>query len=65
MIGIEDADDCPPRGQRVPVKLLDSIRRRISELTVNVNVAAVSATAENGAEYILLTVQRSFCSVNK
>ena len=38
LIGIEDADDSPPIGQRLPVKILDTIRRRISELTVNVNV---------------------------
>jgi len=64
LIGIEDADDSPPIGQRLPVKILDTIRRRISELTVNVNVAAVSRTADNGAEYILLTVQRSLSAAS-
>ena len=36
LIGIEDADDLPPHGQRIPVDLPDIIRRTIAERTVNV-----------------------------
>ncbi len=58
-IGIEDADELPPAGQRIEEKLTDLLRRRISELTVNVSIVPVTETASNGAEFIVLTVQRS------
>ena len=53
LIGIEDGDSSPSAGQTVPPELLDRLRKRIGELTVNVqaypavqlasNVTAVSA----------------------
>ena len=38
LIGIEDDSDAPPAPQRVEPALLDRIRRRVGELTVNVQV---------------------------
>ena len=58
-IGIEDGEDLPPPSQRVDTALLDIMRKRIGELTVNVQVAAEIVTAGNGGEFIELTVARS------
>lgn len=58
-IGIEDGESVPPAGQRVPLELLDRLRKRLGELTVNVQVAPSLATAPNGGEYIDLMVARS------
>jgi len=59
LVGIEDADAEPPAGQRIPAGLLDHVRKRIGELTVNVDVAASVQTSEGGGEYVVLTVPRS------
>ncbi|MBX9849010.1 MAG: ATP-dependent DNA helicase [Rhodocyclaceae bacterium] len=58
-IGIEDGETLPPATQRISQALLDTLRKRIGELTVNVQVAPAVMTAENGGEYIALTVARS------
>ena len=36
LIGIEDGEALPPAGQVVPPDVLDRLRKRIGELTVNV-----------------------------
>jgi len=59
LIGIEDKAILPPAEQRIKPELLDTIRRRIAELTVNVIVLPSIAQAENSGEYIELFVQRS------
>ena len=38
LIGIEDGEALPPVGQQLPPDLMNRIRRRIAELTVNVQV---------------------------
>nr|WP_297353900.1 ATP-binding protein [uncultured Caldimonas sp.] len=58
-IGIEDGQDLPPAGQRVAPELLDIVRRRVGEKTVNVQIAPEIVQAENGSEYIALVVARS------
>lgn len=58
-IGIEDGATEPPADQRIPVALLDRVRKRIGELTVNVDVAAEVRTGASGGEYIALTVPRA------
>jgi ATP-dependent DNA helicase RecG len=58
-IGIEDGEDQPPPGQRIPVELIDQIRKRIGELTVNIQVAPERLVADNGGEYIALQIARS------
>lgn len=58
-IGIEDDADAPPATQRVDPALLDRIRRRVGELTVNVQVAPELKRHENGGEYIALTIPRA------
>ena len=59
LIGIEDNDDAPPAGQRVDPALLDRIRKRVGELTVNVQVVPELKRHENGGEYIALTIPRA------
>lgn len=59
LIGIEDKAKLPSAGQRIKPELLDTIRKRVAELTVNVVVLPSIVQAENGGEYIDLFVQRS------
>ena len=59
LIGIEDGADAPPSSQRVDPALLDRIRKRVGELTVNVQVVPELKRHENGGEYITLTIPRA------
>ncbi|MCL2824678.1 MAG: putative DNA binding domain-containing protein, partial [Polyangiaceae bacterium] len=58
-LGIEDDADAPPPMQRIDPTILDQIRKRIGELTVNVQVAAKLTAHDNGGEYIELAISRS------
>lgn len=58
-IGIEDGQRLPPAGQRINPALLDRLRKRIGELTVNVEAVPEVCHDESGAEYIALRVARS------
>ena len=58
-IGIEDGESRPPARQRVPASLLDLLRKRISELTVNVQAAPQIVGDDNGGEFVVLSVSRS------
>lgn len=59
LIGIEDDDDAPPPTQRVAPTLVDRIRKRVAELTVNVQVLPEMRRHDNGGDYIVVTVPRS------
>ncbi len=59
LIGIEDKAVLPPAEQRIKPELLDTLRKRIAELTINVVVLPSIIQADNGGEYIDLLVQRS------
>ncbi len=59
LIGIEDKDSLPPASQRIIPELLDTIRKRIAELTVNVFALPSIGQAENGGEFVSLVIQRS------
>jgi len=59
LIGIEDEAKAPPTGQTIPAGLLDRIRKRVGELTVNVQVVALLGTAVNGGQYVELRISRS------
>ena len=58
-IGIEDGESLPPPDQRVAPDLLTRLRKRIGELTVNVEVAPEIKVARNGGEYISVQIARS------
>lgn len=59
LFGIEDDESLPPAGQKVELALLERLRKRIGELTVNVQVLPHLITAENDGQYIELTITRS------
>jgi ATP-dependent DNA helicase RecG len=59
LLGIEDDRDHPPADQRVDPALLPHLRKRVTELSVNVQVIPELRTAPNGGEYIALTVPRA------
>lgn len=57
LIGIEDDSDHPPAAQCIEPALLDRIRKRVGELTVNVQVVPELQRDDNGGEYILLRIE--------
>jgi ATP-dependent DNA helicase RecG len=59
LLGMEDGDEQPPVGQRIPADLPDTLRRKLAERTVNVTVLPDVVTATNGGEFIALRVPRS------
>ncbi len=60
LIGIEDRKFNPPSNQILPEGLPEKLRRRITELTVNVSVAIkIHVSKETGGEYVEVNVSRS------
>jgi ATP-dependent DNA helicase RecG len=59
LIGIEDGERLPPPGQRLDRGLIDRVRKRIGELTVNVQVLPEIEHCENGGEVLVLTIPRA------
>ena len=59
LIGMEDGEALPPAGQMVPPDVLDRLRKRIGELTVNVQALPSLQRAGNGGEFIELVIERS------
>lgn len=59
LIGIEDDAEAPPAAQRVPAGLLERIRKRIAEMTVNVTALPELRTHPDGGEYVVLTIPRA------
>lgn len=59
LVGIEDGETEPPAEQKVPADLLDQLRKRVAELTVNVQALPSLQKAANGAEFIEVLIERS------
>lgn len=59
LVGIESRAVDPPADQRIGPQTLNNIRRRVGELTRNVQVNPRIATAANGGEYIIVEVPRA------
>lgn len=59
LIGIEDDSVDPPSDQVIPPDLPERIRRRIGELTVNVQALPTVRRAPNGGEYVEVVIERS------
>lgn len=59
LLGIEDEQDLPPTGQRIPADLPDIIRRKLAERTVNVTVLPEIISSASADQYIELRVARS------
>lgn len=62
-IGIEDDSDSPDSKQTIPETLPEKIVKRINELTFNVAIQPEVITADNGGQYIRLTVFPSRVSI--
>ena len=62
-IGIEDKEDLPPSNQKINSQQVDTLRKRISELTVNVACNLSIEKAENGGEWIKIQIYPSQTSV--
>ena len=59
LIGMEDGEALPDASQIVPPDVLDRLRKRIGELTVNVQALPSLQRAGNGGEFIELVIERS------
>ena len=60
LIGIEDEELEPPKEQTVTTELVETVRRRIGERTVNVSVAVEpDKSSVTGGEYLRVTISRS------
>jgi ATP-dependent DNA helicase RecG len=59
LIGIEDDNDLPPVGQKIPDALLEQVVKKIGQHTLNVRVAPKKSIASNEAEFLELTVSRN------
>lgn len=59
LIGIEDGEALPPPDQKVPPTLPERLRKRLGELTINVQVLPAVRRADNGGEFIELTIDRA------
>lgn len=60
LIGIEDGQTAPPPGQKLEKSLLESGRRRINELTVNVSLAMqIHISPDTEGEFMEILISRS------
>lgn len=59
LLGIEDDRDAPPAAQLIPAELPDTLRRKLSERTVNVTVLPDVVIDPNGGQYIELRIPRA------
>lgn len=62
-LGIEDGASEPPATQRVETKLIEQIRKRIPQITVNVAVYPQKIVAKNGGEFVQISVSRNAQSI--
>ena len=63
LLGIEDGHHQPPPDQKVDASLVEQLRKRISQVTVNVGVVLSHETASNGGQYIEIRVHGNQQSV--
>lgn len=61
--GIEDDENLPPDGQKIPENLAAKLQKQIQGRTINVSVIPQVKVAENGAEYLELLVQRNATAI--
>lgn len=63
LIGIEDGENQPPQPQKIRDESIEQLHKRISQLTLNTNIAPQKVIASNGGEYIELRVFRNEHSI--
>ena len=56
LLGIEDGKYGPPVGQRIDPQLVEKIRKRIPQVTVNVSVVPHLMTTQTGDEYVEIRI---------
>lgn len=59
LIGLEDAAEEPPAGQRIPEDLGEKLHKRMAERTINVQLVAHLAEADNGGQILEVDIARS------
>lgn len=59
IVGVENDAHAPPPDQRVEPRLLDTVSKRVRELTVNVQLRVEMQMHENAGEYLRLHIARS------
>ena len=63
VFGIEDKEEFPPEGQKVADGIIVKLQKQIQSRTINVGIVPQLKTAENGAEFIELLVQRNATAI--
>jgi len=63
IFGIEDADEFPPVGQKIPEGLENQLKKVIQSITINVSVLPRILIASNDSEFIELRVQRNASTI--
>lgn len=63
VIGIENNEDNPPPNQIISQDLVDTIKKRISEQTINLGIAVTLKDHTNGGQYIEIKIFPSQVSV--
>lgn len=63
LLGVEDGHAAPPAEQRIPDDLPDRLRKRLTQITVNVGVLLRKLTSGNGGEYVEIHVFRNEQSI--
>ncbi|KGE89156.1 MAG: ATP-binding protein [Phaeodactylibacter xiamenensis] len=63
IFGIEDKDNLPPEGQKIPENLPARLQKQIQGRTINVSVIPQVKIAANGGEYLELLVQRNITAI--
>ena len=63
VFGIEDGEDAPPTGQKIPDGLASKLQKQMQNRTINVSVIPQVITTDNGAEVLELLIQRNASSV--
>jgi ATP-dependent DNA helicase RecG len=58
-VGLEDKADAPPPGQVGLAGMVNSMQKRLPQLTVNVQVTVTKQLHANGAEYLCVEVARN------
>ena len=63
IFGIEDGEDTPPVGQKIPNGLAAKLQKQMQNRTINVSVIPQVIITENGAEVLELLIQRNASSI--
>ena len=63
VFGVEDKEELPPDGQKIPDGIIVKLQKQIQSRTINVSIVPQLKEAENGAEFIELLVQRNATAI--